>query len=185
MRDGRLIIILIVTYNIRCIGAISFTCVHDIRRYIFLDQLFSRATMRDHSGRGSVSFFFFHILLFSSWENRIHHLCLSKYWRDSIHNEKFCLVVIMLKFFLTEHGSVSFARQQRRSIIHQWTMFGTDCNGPQLAASVSLFIQFSLVLHFFLFLPASSEYMYTFFCWTYLLFSLLLNDVLSHNFKFI
>jgi len=84
MRDGRLIIILIVTYNIRCIGAISFTCVHDTRRYIFLDQLFSRATMRDHSGRQSS---LFRVFLFSLRENRIHHLYSSKYRRDG-HSQR-------------------------------------------------------------------------------------------------
>jgi len=84
MRDGRLIIILIVTYNIRCIGAISFSCVHDTRRYIFLDQLFSRATMRDHSGRNTS---LFRVFLFSLRENRIHHLCPSKYRRDG-HSQR-------------------------------------------------------------------------------------------------
>lgn len=166
MRDGRLIIILIVTYNIRCIGAISFTCVHGIRRYIFSDQLFSRATMRDHSGRGSASHFFIYFYFPSGKIEYITYVSRN-IGVTVIRNEEFCHVVNMLKFFRIEHGSISFARQQKRSIIHQWTMFGTDCNGPQLAASVSLFIQFSLVLHLFLFRPSSSKCIYMFFRRTY------------------
>lgn len=118
MRDGRLIIILIVTYNIRCIGAISFTCVHGIRRYIFLDQLFSRATMRGHSRRGSASFFFSIYFYFPSGKIEYITYVSRNVGVMVIHNEEFCLVVNMLKFFRIEHGSISFARQQRRSIIH-------------------------------------------------------------------
>jgi len=167
MRDGRLIIILIVTYNIRCIGAISFTCVHDTRRYIFLDQLFSRATMRDHSGRQCLAFSCIFIFPQGKSNTSFMSLEISAWWSFTAKN--FVSSLTYLNLLDWNMDLLSFARQQRRSIIHQWTMFGTDCSGPQLAASVSLFIQFSLVLHLFLFFPSSSECMYTFSCQTYFL----------------
>lgn len=141
---------------------IFYLCVQYTQIYFLGSIIFTRHHARSFWERRLVFFIYFYFSL-----GKIEYIIYvsRNIGVTVIHNEKFCLVVNMLKFFRTEHGFVSFARQQRRSIIRQWTMFGTDYNGPQLAASVSLFIQCSLVLHLFLFLPSSSKYMYTF--WTY------------------
>lgn len=84
MRDGRLIIILIVTYNIRCIGAISFTCVCTVYTQIYFLRInYFHAPLYAIIPGGSC-LAFFRVFLFYLRENRIHHLCLSKSsaWRS-------------------------------------------------------------------------------------------------------
>lgn len=182
MRDGRLIIILIVTYNVRCIGAISFTCVHGIRRYIFLDQLFSRATMRDHSGRGSASRFFVHFYFPSGKIEYITYVSRN-IGVTVIHNEEFCLVVNMLKFFRIEHGSIR--------VLHVNKDDPSFTNGPCLGQIVTdpswlrlfpcLYNSPSFCISFSFSHPLQNVYIYI--CSLDLLFLLPFND--AHVSKFI
>lgn len=167
MRDGRLIIILIVTYNIRCIGAISFTCVHGtyIRRYIFLDQLFSRATMRDHSERGSASRLFIYFYFPLGKIEYIIHVSRN-IGAMVIHNEEFCLVVSMLKFFRIEHRSVSLRVNKDDPSFSNGPCLGQIVTDPSwLRLFPCLYNSPSFCVSFSFSHPLQNVYM--FFRWTY------------------
>jgi len=129
--------------------------------YFLGSIIFTRHYARSY--RQVVGLAFFHVFLFSLREKSntsLMYLEISAWWSSTTKNFN------ILNLFRLKHGSLSSTRQQRWSIIHQWTMFGTDCSRPQLATSVSLFIQFSLVMHLFLFSLILFK-MYTFSRWTY------------------
>lgn len=111
----------------------------------------------------------------------ITYLEISARWSSTTKN----FIVNILNLFGLKHGSVSSARQQRRSIIHQWTMFGTDCSGPQLAASVCFPIYTILPRSASLSLSLILFKMYVYIFSLDLFSSLLSNNVLPHISKFI
>lgn len=131
MRDGRLIIILIVTYNIRCIGAISFTLRARYTQIYFLGSIiFHVHAVCMRLSRNSFACFCTRVRKIG----RAYYLPRNFDVYTDFPSQYFayrlirCLTMLIY-YFETEQEFASRAscRQQGRSIIDRRFTFGADC----------------------------------------------------------
>lgn len=119
MRDGRLIIILIVTYNIRCVGAISFTLCTRYTQIYFLGSIIFHARGVICTWLNSFARFYIHARKIG---------CVTYLFRNfaaltrNFHNEEFCFVDKILNdvYLLFRNGARICKSCASTRTIHHW-----------------------------------------------------------------